>query len=370
MFRRPLALLAAAAATLVGGEALAYDPRLPLLGREPSAAAKVQRFRTARAGDAEALAALEAAGGAGVAPREQIHRALLATNGEYAAAFAGYEATGDNVEDWRVLLSRLPKEASFARAHATYLLGRSLLRRDDLEAAANALEAVRGRHRTGTPWTDEATFFLGYIYARLPGRDRTTGAANRSRARHLLQGLLPEATEGGTGKYAEVPERLHEGAVWLLRELRGEGMGPLLELAKRMDAIERLIARTRTGQPTQEKQEQVLSEIDRLIALMREKEQGGGGQGQGQGQGNKPGQGGNPSGNRQSGGPANQSQLQPGEGRMGEMAEGPRGPTSEEWGNLEDREREEAIQFLREKFPTRYREIIERYYRAIAEEDN
>ncbi len=40
-----------------------------------------------------------------------------------------------------------------------------------------------------------------------------------------------------------------------------------------------------------------------------------------------------------------------------------------QWGNLPPREREEAEQYLREKFPTRYRELIEKYYRAIAEED-
>ena len=36
---------------------------------------------------------------------------------------------------------------------------------------------------------------------------------------------------------------------------------------------------------------------------------------------------------------------------------------------MRDKEREEAIQFLRERFPTRYKELIERYFRALAEED-
>jgi hypothetical protein len=36
---------------------------------------------------------------------------------------------------------------------------------------------------------------------------------------------------------------------------------------------------------------------------------------------------------------------------------------------MRDREREEAAQYLRERFPTRYKELIERYYRALAEED-
>lgn len=39
------------------------------------------------------------------------------------------------------------------------------------------------------------------------------------------------------------------------------------------------------------------------------------------------------------------------------------------WGDMKDAEREQAIQYLREKFPGRYRDLIERYYRALAEED-
>lgn len=51
------------------------------------------------------------------------------------------------------------------------------------------------------------------------------------------------------------------------------------------------------------------------------------------------------------------------------MAEGKRKATTDKWGELPEREREEALQFLRERFPARYKELIERYYRALAEED-
>ena len=51
------------------------------------------------------------------------------------------------------------------------------------------------------------------------------------------------------------------------------------------------------------------------------------------------------------------------------MEHGKRKATSDQWGEVTEREREEALQFLRERFPTRYKELIERYYRALAEED-
>ncbi len=51
------------------------------------------------------------------------------------------------------------------------------------------------------------------------------------------------------------------------------------------------------------------------------------------------------------------------------MAQGKTKSTSDRWGEIPDRERDEALQFLRERFPTRYKLLIERYYRALAEED-
>lgn len=356
--------LAGALGALAPSMSLAFDPRIPVLGSEPSAEDKVAGFRRAHGADAALMAALDAA--ASAPARDRIHLALLSIPA-YAAAYAEFERTGDDVDAWRGVLEKLPKEARYARAHASYFLGRALLARDELEAAAIAFESVRGKQRAGTPWTDEASLYLASIYARLPAADGAQASANRARARQLVEDVL------GVGRrrplYPDAPERVREGASWLVRELRGEGSGPLLELAKRMETIERLIRRTRTDEPTQERQKEVVVALDKLIELLREKECQGQGQGQGQGkQGQKPGQGGKAGGQRSSS-PAQQSTLPGGDGNAGPLAEGQNGPVSDSWGDLPDREREEAIQFLRERFPSRYREIIERYYRALAEED-
>jgi hypothetical protein len=217
----------------------------------------------------QALAQAEANG---VPLRDRIHVALLRQRDDYAAAYRTFERTGNNVAEWRQLLERLPKEADFARAHATFLLGRGLVELEDLQGAAAAFEAVRGRLQLGCAWTDEATLYLAQVYARLPGSSATLEAANRARAQRLLLALAPER---GPGRFAQAPERVREGARWLLRELQGEGSGPLLELARKMAVIERLIRHTETGDPTQERQEQVVATLDKLIELMREKEGGG-----------------------------------------------------------------------------------------------
>lgn len=348
-------------ALLVGGaaDARAFDPRLPVLGAETAAEDKVAGFRRAHVADAALTAALEAASTAPA--RDRIHLALLA-DPLYAAAYAEFERTGDNADTWRAVLEKTPKEARYLRAQATYFLARALLARDDLESAAIAFESVRGRQRASSTWTDDATLYLSSIYARLPSADGAQAASNRARARQLVEDLLGVAR--ARPLYPEAPERIREGAQWLVRELRGEGSGPLLELAKRMETIERLIRRTRTDEPTQDRQREVVVALDHLIELMREKESSGDCKGGGQGQGKKPGK----ASGRRSSTPAQESTLPTGDGGIGPMAESANGPASDSWGDLPDRERDEAVQFLRERFPSSYREIIERYYRAIAEE--
>lgn len=342
--------------------ASAVDPRLPMLDEEPSASEKVTRFEKAYADSSEVLGALRQAEAR--SPRERIHQALLAIP-SYAKAYAVYETNPDDTRGWQALVEDESQDL-FVRAHATYFLGRSLLAQDDLEGAAAALEAVRGRLRAGTPWADEATLYLAYVHARLSEfkANGQAGEQSRARARALLTTLSGEGA-----MFHEAPERVVEGADWLLRELRGDGMGPLLELAKRMETIERLIRRTRTGEGTQKRQEQVVVAIDKLIELMREKEKQGGGSC------NKPGQpkagppkpGGSPKGNKKGG--AKESKLPGGESSEGDLAEAPRRADQDAWSELKPKERERAAQFLKERFPSRYRELIERYYRGVAELD-
>ena len=38
------------------------------------------------------------------------------------------------------------------------------------------------------------------------------------------------------------------------------------------------------------------------------------------------------------------------------------------WGKLPDAERDKILQSLRDRFPSRYRELVEQYYRALAED--
>lgn len=56
-----------------------------------------------------------------------------------------------------------------------------------------------------------------------------------------------------------------------------------------------------------------------------------------------------------------------GEGRIGDLEQARRG--AEIWGDPKDRERtEKVLQVLKEKFPERYRDLVEQYYKSLANE--
>jgi hypothetical protein len=258
----------------LGAVARGADPVTPRIGPEKGPSAKAERvLAVLPANEAEAWRARVRAGE--VASRDVIHRVLLERNEAYRKAVSTFDSEGTNVEEWQKIGAATDAGplAEALRAHAAFFLGRALLDRDEIELACASFDRVRNDLRDGTAWTDEATFFLGYAYARRPELEEDKDRLWKTRARRCLESLAP--TDGSKPVYANVPERTRESASWLLKELSGEGAGPLLELARRMENCERAIDHERTGKPTQKKQEQVIAEIDRLIALMREKEGGG-----------------------------------------------------------------------------------------------
>jgi predicted Fe-S protein YdhL (DUF1289 family) len=52
---------------------------------------------------------------------------------------------------------------------------------------------------------------------------------------------------------------------------------------------------------------------------------------------------------------------------VGDLRGKKRPKAGEKWGEMRDKERDEVLQALKEKFPGRYRELQEQYDRAIAE---
>lgn len=142
---------------------------------------------------------------------------------------------------------------------------------------------------------------------------------------------------------------LSAGKVTAIDTLEAEN--PIEEIALEMKVVTRHLNKLQTGKkPTRDKQEEVVSMLDNLIAEL-EKEcaacRGGT-------SGNKP--------NR----PLADSMIIGGPGGIGDLHAGK--DNGKKWGELPPKERERIMQSMTEGFPAHYQTVLERYYRRLAEE--
>jgi hypothetical protein len=105
-----------------------------------------------------------------------------------------------------------------------------------------------------------------------------------------------------------------------------------------------------TDKPTQQKQQDAIDKLDTLIKVLEQRRQQ-------QGQGNQAG----PSEK-----PAEDSTIRNGPGGQGAMHDANR--KGKNWGQLPAHKREQIIQSMTEGFPPHYQQLLERYYRRMAEE--
>jgi len=126
---------------------------------------------------------------------------------------------------------------------------------------------------------------------------------------------------------------------------------PLADITADMAVVMRDLSRLSTGKPTQKTQQIVVKKLDELIVRL-EKEcaacRGGGASGA------------NPTR------PLADSVVVGGPGGIGDL-HAPR-DGDKKWGELPARQRDRILQSLTEGFPAHYQQILQRYYRRLAEE--
>ncbi|MDP6959808.1 MAG: hypothetical protein QF645_13465, partial [Planctomycetota bacterium] len=141
----------------------------------------------------------------------------------------------------------------------------------------------------------------------------------------------------------------------LIDELKARSENELLDLSDRMTIAGRMLDRNETGQPTLERQTEILKILDRLIEEAEKKEKSCSGEG--------PAGGSNPSG-----GPANRATLPEGKVAPPNLSTSRRN-FGAHWTRLQESERKEILQLLRENFPERYKHLIEQYFKDTSGSD-
>lgn len=239
---------------------------------------------------------------------------------------------------------------AYLAANAMYHAARAYAMDEDYEKALPLLTRVTGEHLDKTQYSGEAMFFKGVAQAETLDR------------KAAITTLSDFATN-----YPFSSERLVVGALHMIEELAYLEEKSLTDVQDRMDYSRRRLALAESGDRTQQEQQRIIAMLDALIEEAQEKENSG--QGSGGGAGGAPGHGGQPQGNQQPSGPATESSAAPGQGRMGSLHRVNRGSEEERWGEARDRKRDEVLNAIKAKYPQRYRELVEQYYRSLQEDD-
>jgi tetratricopeptide (TPR) repeat protein len=280
-------------------------------------------------------------------------RALVAAYPDLGQALAAF--ADEQFDKAAAQLKALAKsEDAYLAAHAEFYLARVYMVEERYEEALPLFDKLAGDAKSKlTLHAGEALFYKAMCHDRLLERTEAIVAL----ATYLRQN--PDA-----------PERLAVGAIHKIEELRSLIDGSLSDVEDRMEFSRRRLDLEKPDDPTQKEQTKIIAMLDKLIEEAEQKEKnsgggggggGGGGQGQGDGSGPRP--------NQSPSGPAQSSQAPEGASEFGQLHRVNKGSAADSWGNLKKKERQAVIDAFKAKFPSRYRQAVEEYYKGLQESD-
>jgi hypothetical protein len=130
----------------------------------------------------------------------------------------------------------------------------------------------------------------------------------------------------------------------------GTAQSPITNISTKMTGVAGELAKTKTGAPVQTEQKAIVRDLDDLIAALEKECQAC--------------MGGIKRNNPRRGLP--DSIISRGTGGIGDLSDP--GQSEKDWAKLSSRERDRILQSMSEGFPPEYRQVLERYYRRLAEE--
>ena len=243
----------------------------------------------------------------------------------------------------------------YLAADASYFLARAFLLDERYEDALPLLEDMGGKWSANSLRGGESLFLRGVAYGQL---------LRRKDALDALARFLKE--------FPEAPERMRVGAFRQFEALKAYEEGTLSDAHLRMEFSRRKLALEDTGKTTREEQDKIIKILAKLIKEAEDKECNCKGGGKGQKSGQKQGQGNN----------QGEGQGKPGEGQGGKSGGGSKGVDSDTvkklhrggpqspWSRLRDRERDPVFNAIKEKYPARYQQLIEQYYKSFNDESD
>jgi hypothetical protein len=216
------------------------------------------------------------------------------------------------------------------------------------------------------------------------GWGRVAGAAQppaESRDRALLEDLAPppvppRGSAERPGRSQQGPEQTGGSDIGVSPQRREGIGGPLLELSRKMQAAEQKLRGGDASETTQQLQREVIDQLDQLIALfesqMQQSQTSQGAEGNTE-EGEQPTTGDeSEQAGDESGAGTDSRDGMPGEDGAGrDERERGMSPAARDdvWGHLPERLRQQLQNAAVERFLPKYEDLIEAFYRRLAEED-
>jgi tetratricopeptide (TPR) repeat protein len=241
----------------------------------------------------------------------------------------------------------------YLAADASYFLSRAYLLDERFEDALPLLADLQAKWTGNTTHGGEVLFLQGVAEVAMLRHKEATDTLSKFLA------LYPDA-----------PERMRVGAFRQLEQLKLFAEGTLSDVSLRMEFSRRKLSLEDTGTETRKEQDKIIEILAKLIKEAEERECNCKGGGSGSGQGKKQGKGGEGD---------SQAQGQ-GQGQGGSSGGGSKGTDSDAvkrlhrggpqspWSHLRDKDRDPVYSAIKEKFPARYQQLIEQYYKSFNDE--
>jgi tetratricopeptide (TPR) repeat protein len=260
----------------------------------------------------------------------------------------------ENVPSAVELLSKFQKHSNgYLKADAGYFLARAYLLDEQFEHSLPLLESILDEQSDKSARQGESLFLKGIAETQLLKHQEAVASLERFLKEH-----------------ADAPERMRVGAFRQLEQLKMFQEGTLSDVHLRMEYSRRRLSLEDPGKDTRDQQEKIVEILAKLIKEAEEREcacrgggsgsgqkksQGKGSEGESQGQGEGSGQEGNSGGGSKGVDSDTVKRLHRG---------GPQSP----WSHLRDKERDPVFNAIKDKFPARYQQLIEQYYKSFDDE--
>ena len=271
-------------------------------------------------------------------------QALYPELGEAAAK----ASEGDGHKGLQQLYKLTRSKDRFFAAEANYVLGRTLFSQQRYEECLPYLESLSGEFVDHTIRDGDILYYQGV--AKANSLEKEAGIA-------LLAQFLED--------YPDASDRLRLSAQATLDGITGVLDGSVEDIAEHMDYSHRRLGFEDSGEQTQGVQKEIVAMLDKIIEQaeqqQQQQQQQQQGQGQGQGQQQQPGQ---QQGQGQGQQPGGNASAQNDPKKVRDL----RGAAKSAWDDLRKRDREtDALSGLKSKYPPRYRELVEQYFKDLQE---